>query len=292
VLTGARFLRLPLVLAALGLVFAATLGIASAGSTHHHGMTVWFSDETIGNGDEVAGDLDIFFGNVTCTDGGHIDGNVRKFFGTFDADDGCTVDGRVTDAFDETAFVPASPWAGQLGDDFSAQNRAFVKKLGWDVVVIFAFLLFPLRVRIALDRVERHPGLSGVAGTVAVVAALPVAVMLLITVIGIPLIVIEFAALLACLWIGWAAVALVIGRRLLELAQPHATPSPLGALVAGLVVVTAAQMLPVVGWAVSALMMLIALGAALLAFVRETSFASFTGTTRAQSAPPPMNRPA
>ena len=298
----ARNRRSAFVFAILAALFVGSLSIASA-RTFHHGTSVWFSDETIHDGDDVAGDLDIYFGSVTCEGGGHIEGNVRKFFGSFDADDGCVVDGRVTDAFDESSVVPAVPWIGRLDDDFSAQNRAFFKKLGWDAVVIFAFLLFPVRVRIGLDRVERHPGLSAAAGVVAVIAALPVAVMLLITVIGIPLIVLEFAALLACLWIGWAAVAVVLGRRLLELARPHATPSPLAALVAGLILVTAAQTLPVVGWAVTALMTFVALGSALLAFVRESSFGAFTGTLPAgpaapgvpgspPGAGPPMNRPA
>ncbi|MBD5605378.1 MAG: hypothetical protein IAI48_09845 [Candidatus Eremiobacteraeota bacterium] len=287
-----RARRWTFVLAALAALFVASLSVASA-RTFHHGMSVWFSDESIGSGDDVAGDVDIYFGNVTCSDGGHIEGNVRKFFGSFDADDDCTVDGRVTDAFDESALVPAVPWIDRLNDDFSAQNRAFFKKLGWDAVVIFAFLLFPVRVRVGLDRVERHPGLSAAAGVIAVIAALPVAVMLLITVIGIPLIVLEFAALLACLWIGWAAVALVLGRRLLELARPHTTPSPLAALVAGLVLVTAAQTLPLVGWAVTALMTFVALGSALLAFVREAAFATFTGhPSTLPPAGPPMNRPA
>jgi hypothetical protein len=297
VLTRPKRTRRPLLLVlALFTVLVVSLGGASA-RTMHHGMTVWFSDETIGEGDDVAGDLDIYFGNVSCADGGHIEGNVHKYFGSFDADDGCTVDGRVTDAFDESSFVPAVPFIGQLSDDFSAQNRAFFKKIGWDVVV-FAFLLFPLRARIALDRVERHPGLSAAAGTLAAIAALPLAVMLMITVIGIPVIVLEAAAIFACLWIGWAAVALLVGRRLLELMRPHATPSPLAALVAGLVVVTAAQTLPLVGWAVSALMILISLGAALLAFVRETSFHAFTGAGPSgpfggapPGAGPPMNRP-
>ncbi|MBD5636145.1 MAG: hypothetical protein IAI49_16880 [Candidatus Eremiobacteraeota bacterium] len=288
---AARSHRVVLVIAALAALFAASFAFASARAAHHHGMSVWFSEETIGDGDDVEGDVDIFFGSVSCTDGGHIEGNVHKFFGEFAADDGCVVDGRVTSAFDEGSLVPATPWVGQLNDDFSAQNRAVYKKIGWDVVVLFAFLLFPVRVRIALDRVEKHPGLSAGAGTIAVLAALPVAVMLMITVIGIPVIVLEFAALLACLWIGWAAVALVIGRRLLELVRPHAPPSPLAALVAGLIVVTAAQTLPLVGWAVTSLMILISLGAALLGFVRETSFHSFTGASRLPEPGPPMNRP-
>jgi len=280
--------------AAVVALLGVSLSIASARAYHHGTNTVWFSDETIGDGDVVPGDLDIYFGNVACEDGAHIEGNVRNFFGSFAQSDDCTVDGRVIDAFDTSSFVPAAPWAGHADDDLPAQNHAFFKKLGWDIVVVFAFLLFPLRVRIALDRVERHPGLSATAGVIGVVGALPLAILLLITVIGIPVIVLEFAALLACLWIGWAAVALVIGRRVVELARPHTTPSPLAALVVGLVVVTAAQTLPVVGWAVTALMIMIALGAALLAFVRETSFQSFTGTGgpgTGVTPGPPMNRP-
>jgi hypothetical protein len=286
--------------AAVFALFVASLSIASA-RTFHHGMNVWFSDETLSNGDDVPGDLDIYFGNVTCSDGAHIEGNVRKFFGSFDQSDDCTVDGRVIDAFDSSSFVPVAPWTSRLDEDFSAQNRAFFNKIGWDVVVLFAFLLFPLRTRIALDRVEHHPGLSVAAGLIGIIGALPLAILLLITVIGIPVIVLEFAALFACLWIGWAAVALVVGRRLVELTRPHHTPSPLTALVTGLVVVTAAQMLPLVGWAVTSLVIVTALGAALLALVRETAFRSFTGAPFASGpgggAPPPatpprVNRPA
>jgi hypothetical protein len=87
---------------------------------------------------------------------------------------------------------------------------------------------------------------------------------------------------------------------LYELLRPHATPSPLGALVLGLIVTTAAETVPFVGWAVSALVFLVGLGAALLAFVRETSFRSFIGGPMNPQPPPgsvpnatpPMNRPA
>lgn len=278
------------VIAALVALFAASLANASA-KTFHHGKTVWFSDVTLSDGDVVHGDLDIVFGNVTCEDGATIDGNVRSFFGRFDADDGCTIGGRQISAFDADSMDGAMPWLAPVSADFSAQNRSLFKKVAWDVVVVLAFLLFPLRVRVALDRVEKHPGLSAAAGGIALVAAIPVAILLIISIIGLPLVPLELAALFAALWIGHAAVSLLIGRRLYELLRPHTTPSPLGALVLGLVVVTAAQTLPIVGWAVTALVVLVGLGAALLAFVRETSFRSFTHGTPAGSGPP-MNRTA
>ena len=106
-----------------------------------------------------------------------------------------------------------------------SENRKIFSNLAWDAVVVLIFLLFPLRVRVALERVEKHPGLSALAGAVALVAVLPIAIMLLLSIIGIPLIVIEFAALLAGIWIGHAAVALLVGRRLYELIRPHATRS-------------------------------------------------------------------
>ncbi len=291
-MVGARGRRALFVAVAFCIIFVATLSFASA-RTYDHGKTVWFSDTRIAAGDEVRGNLDIVFGNVTCEDGATIDGNVRTFFGQFDQRDGCDVGGTVSDAFGSGAVDSAVPWLANSNDAYVSQNRGFLKKLAWDVVVVFAFLLFPLRVRIALERVEQHPGTSAAAGAVAVVAAIPVAILLVISILGIPLVPLEIAGLFAALWIGHAAVALLIGRRFYELLRPHTTPSPLGALVLGLVVTTAAQTLPVVGWAVTALVVLVGLGAAILAFVRETAFRPFGSPPSGPTGGlPQINRPA
>jgi hypothetical protein len=175
--------------------------------------------------------------------------------------------------FGSGALEAFAPWAAS--DTLFQPNRALMTKLGWDLVVLIAFLLFPFRMRVALDRVEKHPGGSTLVGAIALVATIPIAVLLLVSIIGIPLIPIEIAAFFAGLWIGQGAVALLLGRRLLELVRPTLTPAPLSALVVGLVLITAAEMLPLVGWAVMAIVALTGLGAAILAFVRETAFHSF-----------------
>jgi hypothetical protein len=281
--------------AALVALLGASVSIASA-HTYSHGRTVWFRDVTIGDGDVVKGDLSVVFGSAVCEDGGEIDGNVHTFFGSFRAEDGCNFEGKVNEVFngdgDTDHALDLVPWMAPASPDALVwQNHGVFKKFAWDVVVVLAFLLFPLRVRVALDRVEKHPGLSFAAGAVAVVATVPIGVLLLLSIIGIPLIPLEIAALFAGLWIGNAAVALLLGRRLYELLRPHTTPSPLGALVFGLILVTAAETLPVVGWAVTALVALVGLGAALLAFVRETSFRSFTNPAMPAGAAPPMRAP-
>ncbi len=283
---SARRRRGIFVVAALVALFTVTIALASA-TTYGHGKTVWFSDVTIGAGDDIRGDLDIVYGNVTCEDGAAIGGSVRTFFGSFDQRDGCSVGGHVVDAFGSDSLDAYVPWLAPGSGALWAQNRGLLNIFGWDVVVVFGFLLFPLRTRIALERVERRPGLCAATGAMALVGALPVVVLLVLSIIGLPLIPLEIAALLAGLWIGFAAVALLIGRRMYEMIWPHATPTPLAALVLGLVVVTAAQTLPVVGWAVTALVGFVGLGAALLAFVRETTFRPFThGVTNASVAPP------
>ncbi|HLI97509.1 MAG TPA: hypothetical protein VKT72_15675, partial [Candidatus Baltobacteraceae bacterium] len=141
------------------------------------------------------------------------------------------------------------------------------------VIVLVAFLIFPARVRAAIDRVEHHPGLSAGVGVLALVAIFPIAVLLFISFIGWPLIPVEFLAVFAAILIGYAALSMLIGRRLYELILPRTTPSPIAALILGLVVIAAAGMVPVIGHLVIGLVCLVGLGAAILAFVRETHFA-------------------
>ncbi|MBV9103115.1 MAG: hypothetical protein JO060_05955 [Candidatus Eremiobacteraeota bacterium] len=253
-----------------GLVFGAATQTAWA-KTYEHGHTIWFGNDTLTSDDVVNGDLTIIFGDATC-DGATITGDVRTYFGHFESLNGCDVGGELQNLA-PAAFM-ALPFSGLDASDrmLIEQNRHVFRHLAWAVVVLFAFLLFPLRVRVALERVEQHPGLSAAVGTLAAVAVVPLAILLLLSVIGIPLIVVEFAALLACLWIGHAAVSVLIGRRLFELLRPHTTPSPLGALLLGLLVVVAGELLPVFGWVVMLLVGLIGLGGAILGFVREAAF--------------------
>lgn len=263
-----------LFLCAFLVLVASTAGVASA-RTYNHGMNVVLSNRTLGEGDYVRGDLNIVLGSATCSAGAVIEGNVNTVFGTFVPLDGCIVHGTWNGAFDGDSVGSIVPWASPQGSAtmLLEENHRIMMQLAYGVVVVFAFLLFPVRVRVALERVERHPGLSAAVGTLAVVAVIPVAILLVLSIIGIPLVVVEVAAIFAGLWIGQAAVAILVGRRLFELVRPHTTPSPLAALVLGLAVVSAGEILPAVGWFVVALVGVIGLGAAILAFVRETAFA-------------------
>ncbi len=265
------------------LVFAAAISPAAARiNAIDHGGT-YIGDQIVEPQEVVDGNINVLFGDVTVE--GTVNGDVNVVGGQVMQEPGSTITGQVNKVGGDYVHSFA-PWVPAMGTSaILAQNHHLMRRLAYSVVVLLFFLLFPMRVRVALERVEQHPGLSAAVGTLAFLAILPVMLLLVFSIVGIPLIALEFAALFAGIFIGQAALSLLIGRRLYELIRPHTTPSPLGALVLGLVVVSAAEVVPVMGGLVTAVVWLVGLGAALLAFVREARFAA----VRTPISGPPMN---
>jgi hypothetical protein len=252
-------------LAAVVLAFVAAP--ASAKSINRGGT--YFGTVTVESNQVVQGNIDVYGGDAVIY--GTVNGNVNAYGGQVIPKDGSVINGETNSYGDWiTSWVPWLPVAD--ASSIERENQHLMTRLAYSVIVVLAFLLFPVRVRSALDRVEHHPGLSAMVGVLALVAVIPIAVLLFVSIIGWPLIPVEIVAIFAGILIGQAALGLLIGRRLYELIRPHTTPSPLGALILGLIVISAAEVLPFVGHLVTALVWLVGLGAAILAFVRETAF--------------------
>ena len=234
----------------------------------------------------IDGDLDVVLGDAEVA--GIVKGDCNTVFGRCTVTGNGEVRGKINSVSNDfiRTFVPWAVGKEYGIDALAEQDHRLLVKLAASAVVVLMFLLFPLRMRVALDRVERHPALSAATGAVAVVLIVPVALLLIVSIIGIPLVVLEIAALFAGVWIGTGAVSLVVGRRLSELVMPASTPSPLFALILGLVVVSSAEILPIVGWAVTALVWLVGLGSAILSFIRSTRLDA--AVPRASIGGPPM----
>jgi hypothetical protein len=277
--------------AALAAVFAIILGFApqpALAHAHDHGETKIFSNVTVDPDETIDGDLDVIFGDAHVN--GHVTGDVNVLGGSCIISDTAQIDGATNCVWNDAmrALAPVIASSASM-DAFAEQDRKLFVKLASSAIVLLIFLLFPLRMRLALDRVERHPGISALTGIGAMLALLPIAGILLVSIVGIPLIALEIAALFAGVWLGTGAVALLVGRRLFELVMPKTTPSPLAALVLGLVVVSAAEIIPAIGWIVTSLVWLVGLGAAVLAFVRSASGVPPLG--QAPIGGPPMKSP-
>jgi len=247
----------------------ALLGAAPATARSSHDIVELFHNVAIPPDRTVDGDVTVIFGNLDV--GGRITGDATVIGGTITVEPGGEIDGTQT-AIDPSQISGIAPWIHVAPEvPFSSwfgDAHAWGQIAG-DLIVLLVFLLAPQRTRLTLQRLELHPGISAIAGVIAFVALVPIVVMLAITIIGIPLIPLAIIAYLVGIWLGKGAIALLVGRRFYELLRPHATPSPLGALLIGLILVSAAELVPIVGWAVTGLVWMIGLGAAALTLVDQ-----------------------
>lgn len=281
--------RLLLVLGMLVCALLATVSAASARTrTIDHGGTYWGTDVVVDRDQVIDGDVTVFFGDAIIE--GTVNGDVTDVGGAIDARPGSTISGK-QHGFGGDYITAIAPWAASgSASAIMAQNARIVSRLAYCVIILLVFLIFPARVRVALDRLEHHPGLSAAVGMLSIVAVLPVMILLIVSIVGIPLIVLEIAAVLAAVLIGHAALGLLVGRRLFELISSRTTPSPLAALLLGLLLISMAEIVPVAGVFVTMLVVLVGLGAAVLAFVREGGGGpSAPSGVQATISGPPMN---
>lgn len=270
-----------LVLAALGALTAPALaGIPSI----YHGGT-YFGSVVVEPGQTVKGDLTVIAGDATIE--GVVDGNVDVIGGNFYVRPGAMVTGQVNTIGGDVANAVV-PWSSPPDRTSFVADYRVLWRIASGLIAVLFFLIFPLRTRIALDRLERHPGLCAAVGLLGWVAVLPVALLLLCTIVLIPFIGLEAVAIVAAVFLGKASLALLVGRRLCELVKPTSTPAPLVALIAGLVMITAAELVPVIGTLVTVFVMLIGLGAAILAFTGEPLIGSAAALPRQR---PPLSGP-
>lgn len=275
-------MRLATLTVLLFAVFGAATAPAWAGGVYHGGT--YFGSVVVEPGQTVKGDLTVIAGDATI--GGVVDGNVDVIGGNFYPRPGAIVTGQVNTIGGDVASVVV-PWSA-LPDRSPAPDYRVLWRIASCLVVVLFFLIFPVRSRIALDRVERHPGLCAAVGLLGWVAVLPVALLLLCTIVLIPFIALEAVAIVGALFLGKAALALLVGRRLCELIRPAATPAPLVALIAGLILITAAELVPVIGILVTAFVFLIGMGAAILAFTGEPMLGAAVPAARPPLSGPPM----
>jgi len=274
------------VLAFIIAVAASTsLALADPTSVDHGGTYV--GSVVVGPGQIVDGDLNVVLGDATIE--GTVNGDVNVVGGNIIERGGHVMGTK--NVVGGTVIESIVPWWAPGGENygrFMPDHRGWWH-VAWDVVALVFFLIFPLRTRMALDRLERHAGASTLAGLCGWVATFPVAVLLVFTLVLIPLIPVEFVLIAVAVFIGKAALALLIGRRFYELLQPKATPAPLLALVIGLVLLTAAELVPVLGILVTLLIMLVGLGAVLLTFVPDWNLPGTAGSPpRGVVGGPPM----
>ncbi len=136
-----------------------------------------------------------------------------------------------------------------------------------NMLILFAlatltFVLFPQHVKTAGNAVTEKTGPVLGWGILASILAIPLMILLAITIIGIPLILLEIIFLAAAGLLGYTGLAELIGRRIFK-STATTTPSSIGTIALGVVIIGLVAMIPILGGIFSLAVFIIALGAAL-----------------------------
>lgn len=136
-----------------------------------------------------------------------------------------------------------------------------------NMLILFAlaaltYALFPRQVKIAGDAISEKTGPVLGWGILATLLAVPLMILLAITIIGIPLILVEIIVLAAAALLGYAGIADLLGRKIITTAS-SSTSGSIGTIALGVLIIGLVAMIPVLGSIVSLAVFIISLGAAL-----------------------------
>jgi hypothetical protein len=256
---------------------------------------------------EIRGNLSVFGGSLDLASTAVVQGDLATFGGALREAPGAQVRGRTVQSFRAPQLgdnlpalplvpqppaapaVPASP-ANPPGPGLFGRFVIWqLATLGWAVLLallgVGAILLAPRHMERIASTVATGPVFSVAVGLLTLIVA-PLAGGLLLLACGLGLLV-WFAAFLGLL-VGWLAVGLWLGQRLLRALRLH-TASSLPEIALGVFLITVVARLPCIGFLVALVAGSLGLGAVVLTrfgtrpFVRTHPPASYLGP-RAQPA--------
>ena len=258
-------------------------------------MVAMLSSARLSSTAVVDGDLVVVGGSLTVDPGAVVRGDMVVVGGSFDGPPGFAAGG-------EQVIVGAVP--GLLGDEFASVIRWITEGLLWgrlivpSIVWVWPFVLIQLLlflvvnlvferpVRTSVDVLVQTPLTAVLAGVLVVLLSGPVALMLAISVLGLPVIpMLWFALFLATIY-GHVAVSRWIGDRIVAEPSPAERLAASRSVAIGFGALCVAYMVPVLGITVWLMVCVIGLGAAAATF-----YQSLLGEHGRPAAPPTLPGP-
>jgi len=244
---------------------------------------------TTSSNSDVGGDLDAAGGSIEIA--GHVGADLSCGGGIVVM--GGTVDGNATICADDIRILPSARIQGDLkytsdkeikipagtvmGDVVYKRSEKKVEdiysKTTSSIISFLSILLIGLlmvrftgntTIRVS-DTIAAHFLKSLGSGVLLLIAIPLIALILMLTVIGIPLGLIVLFTYIVILYISKIFVGLVIGRRILTYAKQEIS-SPYWHLVVGLIIIAFATRIPLLGFLISLIVILAGLGALVMAW--------------------------
>jgi uncharacterized RDD family membrane protein YckC len=248
-------------------------GTGTVEGTTRGDTVVIFGKSEIRSMAEIRGNLVLIDSDTTVADGARVRGDLVVIGGTFKAPpdfeaggahveiDNNTLGGRFTGVF---AWITRGLLWG----------RPIVPSLRWIWAVVLVFflvylllnLVFDTSVTEVADTLAARPFSSFGVGLLVLLLIGPISVLLAVSVIGIAVVPLIFCALLVAWIVGKVAGARWIGASILPAVGERRTQA-VAAFVLGFVLITAAYMVPLLGFVTWTMMGVFGIGASALAFV-------------------------
>jgi hypothetical protein len=213
-------------------------------------------------GSAVMGDVSSIGGNVVRNEGAHVEGGIESFGG---GNVGKVVAGQVKDTL-KKEFRKKAPETEEEQEEAEEERGEvlpwfFIKFAALFGLGFLGQLFFPTRMKELSAELKAQPIKSAMVGFLGAVALVPISLVLMITILGIPVAaaLLLVAALAAIL--GFTAVASEIGLKI-PIMRGRKTQAVVLAL--GLLILLTLTSLPYLGWLVAIPTALMGFGAALL----------------------------
>ncbi|MBD3243181.1 MAG: hypothetical protein GF331_21510 [Chitinivibrionales bacterium] len=210
---------------------------------------------------EVTNDAVAVGGSVILEPGAVVRGDVVSVGGKVQQAEGARVEGGVTEV---AGFFPAEVF-GEGGRNWPAflAGMRVVTFIGFLALALVAVALFGGTFASIAAEAAAHPVQSGLWGLLALVLVPPFAVLLAVSLIGIPLIPLLIILVVCCVVVGYIGAGLLVGERVAGAVHKPDLSKVLAALI-GLALLWAVGWVPFLGWLVQAVAALVGFGAVLV----------------------------
>ena len=219
----------------------------------------------------VDGDAVAVGGTVHLGEEAIVHGDAVTVGGTIEEAEGSMVYGTTVDvgSFDlKEIFENNHFFDGHQGILGIPMGLKFIPLIGLFALVLLLAALIPTELSTVAYNIKNEPIMMFLWGILGIILIVPLAVMLVISIIGIALIPLEILAIFLATLIGYIAVAIIIGKKLLR-ALNKDNPAVILSAILGVLILWFIGLIPILGGIVKAIAVIIGFGAVIIAVAKR-----------------------
>ena len=220
---------------------------------------------------EIAEDAVAIGGSVVLGPTARVHGNVVSIGGKIKKDPEAIVAGQMKEVPMPQIFCSATDIGSKVAPSVLILAQLFASLLTFLGILTIGMavgFLFPKRVGWTAVSIEKAPLKTFLWGLLWIVLVIPIAFLLLVSIIGIPLVILQFVVYGVALALGYIAASQVLGKKMLASLRRYNQPM-VTEIIWGIIVLTLIGLVPVIGCLINAVVGIMAIGASWMSRLGE-----------------------